>query len=113
VTFEVTGLPDASEPSTAFSVPLEFVTAPGVIQAAPPVSGVATVPRYSYGPGYYGYGYYPYTSPGPDLPQASAFPAYGSTMRFSGAGHEVGPNHRDWSTGRENPLAKPWMRPMD
>ena len=113
VTFEVSGLPDTAGPSAAFTVPLEFASAPSAAQAAPPRGGVPTVPRYTYGPGYNGYGYYTYTSPGPALPQAAPLTTYGSTMRFSGAGHEVGPNHRDWSTGRDSPLAKPWMRPMD
>ena len=79
-------------------------------------------PRYVYAPGYYGYGYYAY--PGPEtLPrQAAPAPTYFGTpprysarpaTRPSGAGHFVGPNHRDWSTGRNIPLAKPWLSPRD
>ena len=109
VAFEVTGFADSSESKVKFTVPLEFVPQP-----AAPTGGVATVPRYVYAPGYYGYGYYPYSSPAVSSPPASAYHTYTSPSgHYRGDGDSVGPGHRDWSTGRENPLAKPWMRPID
>ena len=83
-----------------------------------PQGEIAAGPRYTYGPGYYGYGYY--ANPGPEtVPQpAQETPTYfgssrGSTGYGSMSGHSVGWMHRDWSTGRDSPLAKPWMRPRD
>jgi hypothetical protein len=32
---------------------------------------------------------------------------------FDSGGMIVGPYHRDWTTGRTSPIAKPWLRPMD
>lgn len=113
VTFEVAGIFDNSEPRSVFTVPLEFVPQ-STVRPTAPQGGVAAVPRYTYGPGYYGYGYYPYSSPTAASPPASAYHTYSSPSRhYRGDGDSVGPGHRDWSTGRENPLAKPWMRPMD
>jgi hypothetical protein len=111
--FEITGLPDAAGSTVAFTVPLRFAAAPVAAQPEQPRGGAPVVPRYVYGSGPTGYGYYEYNSPGPALPRASGYTTYGSPMRFPAAGHEVGPNHRDWSTGRNLPLAKPWLRPMD
>jgi hypothetical protein len=120
VTFQVSELPGGDESVATFTVPLEFVPHPTSQPAAP--STVATPsPRYVYAPGYYGYGYYAY--PGPETvpqPRASA-PTYYSAPRsfgspsahFRGDGDSVGPGHRDWTTGRDSPLAKPWLRPMD
>ena len=73
VTFEVTGLADASESQATFTVPLEFVPRP-TAQPTAPRGGVATVPRYIYAPGYYGYGYYPYGSPSPVLSPGESLP---------------------------------------
>lgn len=113
VAFEVTGLADSSEPKATFTVPLEFVPQP-TAQPAAPLGGVAAVPRYTYGPGYSGYGYYPYSSPTAASPPASAYHTYSSPSRhYSSDGDSVGPGHRDWTTGRDSPLAKPWLRPMD
>ena len=98
-------------------VPLEFV-ATTTLQPTAPRGEIAAGPRYTYGPGYYGYGYY--ANPGPEtVPQpAQETPTYfgsssGSTGYGSMSGHSVGSMHRDWSTGRDSPLAKPWMRPRD
>jgi len=113
VTFEVTGLADAREPKAPFTVPLEFVPQ-AVAQPVAPQGGVAAVPRFTYRPGYYGYGYYPYGSPTAASPPASAYHTYSTPSRhYRGDGDSVGSGHRDWSTGRDNGLAKPWMRPMD
>jgi hypothetical protein len=120
VAFEITGLPDPAAPEARFSVPLEFApraTARSTT-APPPVSGAAPGPRYVYAPGYYGYGYYAY--PGPETvpePAVGSPTYYGVPSRSSGrgpmSGHTVGPMHRDWATGRDLPLAKPWMNPRD
>lgn len=121
VTFVVTGLGGAEGTPSSFTVPLEFVPQ-ATTRPEAPAAQAATSPRYIYAPGYYGYGYYAY--PGPEtLPQrAASAPTYysspprygsGSTMRFPSAGHSVGPNHRDWGTGRDSPLARPWMQPKD
>ncbi len=141
VTFEIAGLADPAEPSASFSVPFAFVMAPARSAAThptPPRGGAAPGPRYVYGPGSYGYGYYYY--PGPESPpshgRGPAVPLSGygqvpsagpsSPMPYLSGGHRtsilpsprgggatVGPGHRDWTTGRDVPLAKPWLRPMD
>ena len=103
--------------TATFKVPLEFATTTAP-QPTAPQGEVASGPRYIYGPGYYGYGYYAY--PGPEtVPQpAQKTPgSYGTPSSYSSvgsmSGHTVGWMHRDWSTGRDSPLAKPWMRPRD
>jgi hypothetical protein len=121
VAFVVTGSGGSEGATSSFTVPLEFVPQ-ATSQPGAPAASTSPSPRYVYAPGYYGYGYYAY--PGPEtLPRrATSAPTYygappryssDSTMRFPGAGHSVGPNHRDWSTGRDVPLAKPWMQPRD
>jgi hypothetical protein len=113
VAFEVTGITDPSERKATFTVPVEFVPQ-SAAQPTAPQAGVAAVPRYTYGPGYYGYGYYPYSSPAAASPPASAYHTYSSPSgHYRGDGDSVGPGHRDWTTGRDNGLAKPWLRPMD
>ena len=72
------------------------------------------VPRYVYRFGYQGYGYYPYTTPAPVAqPTARQTYMYSIPGMFGPGGMTVGPGHRDWSTGRDSPLAKPWMRASD
>ena len=117
VAFEIAGLPDTSEPTATFEVPLEFVKATAAA-ATPrltvPAGSVTASPRYVYGPGYYGYGYYQYAGPQTAPAQISGPVIYGySTPGQYSSGGTVGPGHRDWSTGRNNGLAKPWMRAMD
>ena len=117
VTFEIAGLPDSGASSVVATVPFEFAAAPASTNPTPPPDEAATCPRYVYGPGYYGFGYYWY--PGPqDAPAAASAPSvysygppYGRSSRGgSGATH-------DWSTGRDLPsgglISKPWLRPMD
>lgn len=113
VTFEIAGLPDATESTATFTVPVEFVKAPtAATLPVPPPGAVAPSPRYVYGPGYYGYGYYQY--PGPEMaPAARSSPTvYG----YSNQSGSSGGTH-DWSTGRSLPsgglIGKPWLRPMD
>lgn len=113
VAFEVNGLANAAESKATFTVPLEFVPQPAS-QPTAPTQVVATVPRYTYGPGYNGYGYYLYSSPTAAAPPASAYHSYSSPSgHYRSDGDSVGPGHRDWTTGRDNGLAKPWLRPMD
>jgi hypothetical protein len=114
VAFEITGPSGAADPRATFTVPLEFVPQPTVAHPTAPPAGVPIVPRYTYGPGYQGYGYYPYTSPATES-HPSARQSYMSTIpgMYGPGGMTVGPSHRDWSTGRDSPLAKPWMRAMD
>jgi hypothetical protein len=65
VTFEVSGLPGPAGSTATFAVPFEFAPAPAPVappaSAAPP-AGVAPVPRYVYGYGYAGSGYYEYNA---------------------------------------------------
>jgi hypothetical protein len=75
--------------------------------------GAPTVPRYTYGPGYYGYGYYEYTSPAPRSRPTGPHSYATTPGMFGPGGMTVGPYHRDWTAGRSSPLAKPWLRPMD
>jgi hypothetical protein len=113
VEFEVTGLAGAGDAAAKFNVPLEFVQQTASRTTAPQ-GNVASVPRYTYVPGYYGYRYYPYSSPTAASLPASAYYGYASpSQHYRGDGDSVGPGHRDWSTGRDSPLAKPWLRPMD
>jgi hypothetical protein len=116
VTFEVTGLSGPGGSTATFTVPFEFAPVPSpttTTQPAATTAGAASVPRYVYGYGNAGYGYYPYTSPGTAAPRVTANTYHGRPMPFPGADHEVGPNHRDWSTGRDVRLAKPWLQPFD
>jgi hypothetical protein len=117
VAFEIVGLGGQTGATATFKVPLEFTTTTAP-QPTAPQGEVTSGPRYIYGPGYYGYGYYAY--PGPEtVPQpAQETPGYyGTPSSYSSvgsmSGHTVGWMHRDWSTGRDSPLAKPWMRPRD
>ena len=118
VAFEITGLSGTAEPKANFTVPLEFVpqpvAQPTVTLPTAPRGGVPIVPRYTYGPGYQGYGYYPYSSPAPES-HPSARQSYMSSIpgMYGPGGMTVGPGHRDWSTGRDNGLAKPWMQARD
>ncbi|MGO9599512.1 MAG: hypothetical protein ACLP7Q_16105 [Isosphaeraceae bacterium] len=117
VVVELVGLSSQTGSAVTFTVPLDFVTVTAP-QPAAPQGETASGPRYVYGPGYYGYGYYAY--PGPEtLPQpAMENPiSYSTPGRYTidstMSGHTVGWMHRDWTTGRSSPLAKPWLRPRD
>jgi hypothetical protein len=113
VTFDISGLPDPSESTATFTVPLEF--APGVTLPRPVATpgASASAPRYTYGPGYSGYGYYESTSAATSSPRATGTRVFTAPRRSSSANDFVGGRNRDWTVGRDNPIAKPWLRPMD
>lgn len=117
VTFEVSGLPDSGDSAVVVTVPVEFVAAQVASNLTPPPGRAAPDPRYVYGPGYYGFGYYQY--PGPHAaPAATRAPTvynYNTPARGSSGGSSR--SSRDWTTGRDLPsgglISKPWLRPMD
>ena len=74
VAFEITGLSGTAD-KAAFTVPLEFAPQPAAQPTAPAV--VARSPRFVYGPGYYGFGYYQYPGPETAPAQRSAPTVYG------------------------------------
>ena len=88
---------------------------PGLVaaQLSQPRAGAPFVPRYTYRPGYQGYGYYMYTNPGTYSAPSGIHNYATSPGMFGPGGMTVGPGHRDWTTGRSSPIAKPWLRPMD
>jgi hypothetical protein len=66
------------------------------------VQAAATAPRFVYGSGAQGFGYY--AAPAPRAATA--------TTPRSTTPSSVGPGARNWSTGRRSPLHRPWMRPQ-
>jgi hypothetical protein len=117
VVVELVGLRSQTGSSVTFKVPLEFATTAAPLPTAPQVE-TASGPRYIYGPGYYGYGYYYYPGPATVPQPVQTTPSYrGTPWTYGGpgstSGYTVGPGHRDWTSGRDLPLAKPWLRPMD
>ncbi len=119
VAFEIAGLPDTAESRAEFTVPFEFSKIPtesSPAQPALPTGAVATSPRYVYGPGYSGFGYYQYPGPeaAPTLTSNPTVYSYGTPS--GGSGGRSGGAH-DWSTGRDYQggglISKPWLRPMD
>jgi hypothetical protein len=95
VAFEIA---DGSAARATFTLPLEFVgTAASTAAATAPTQATAPY-RYGFGPR--GFGYYP------RVPAGEAAPAPARRA------DRVEPPYRDWSTGRDLPLAKPWMRPF-
>lgn len=115
VSFIVTGLSGSEGSAGTFTVPLEFVPQALAQPTAPSV--VAPSPRYVYGPGYYGMGYYQYPGPEAAPVQRSAPTVYGySAPSGRSRGGSSGVTH-DWSTGRDYPagglISKPWLRPRD
>ena len=114
VAFEITGLSSATESKAAFTVPLEFVSQPSVAQTTAPTVATPS-PRYVYGPGYQGMGYYQYPGPQTTPAQLTGPTVYGySTPVHQSSGGSSGSSY-DWSTGRSLPsgglISKPWLRP--
>jgi hypothetical protein len=114
VAFEVAGLADPAEGRVAFAAPFVLVPAAASTHPSPVRRGTPTAPspRYTYAPGYYGYGYYQESeNMGPNTGTPGS-KSYGAPGRHDS--YRSSPRSKvDWSTGRENPLAKPWMRPLD
>jgi hypothetical protein len=88
---------DARRIETAFGDSFDPAAVQTQLAAAPP--------RFVYGSGAQGFGYYTAQAPQP-APAATA-PRPAAPARSS-----VGPGARNWSTGRRSPLHRPWMRPM-
>ena len=98
VNFTIDGLADPAESHVAFAVPFELVSPPVAGRAAEdtaahpsPASPPPSAPRYTYQTGYYGYGYYPMTSPASPVATAPAPAQYSLPAR------EV-PLDRSWSS---------------
>lgn len=95
VAFMLTGVAGASdEGHVRFTVPFEPVLTPPAPRLPSTEGTAAASPRYTYGLGYYGYGYY-------DPAPTQAVRAPTASPRRT----------RDWTTGRDVPLAKPWTSP--
>lgn len=114
-TLEIAGLSDSGESTVVTTISVEFVATSNL---APSAEAVATNPRYVYGPGYYGFGYYQY--PGPQATPATTMSAptvysYSMPGRRSSGGSSS--STHDWTTGRDLPsgglISKPWLRPSD
>ncbi|QEH31814.1 hypothetical protein OJF2_02790 [Aquisphaera giovannonii] len=110
VAFEVRGLPGPGE-TASFTLPVEFVSRPSVLRVntapapdpAPAAAAMAAPaagnpPIVAGAPAYSGYGYDPYGNPA-------------RALRIPGDSYRPGMVYPDWSTGRNLPLAKPWMTP--
>ena len=154
VKVEIAGLPEPSEPTVTFTVPLTFVTEPtagNIVASTRPVrpqgnalplfSGAyglgsrglgdslltrhGPIPPFTSAPtiSLYGYGRVPSASPAAPVPIVSGHAVWimpsagGDSNSVVPAWHfttgSAGPALRDWTTGRDVPLAKPWLRPID
>jgi len=108
VVVEIAGLPGSEGASSEFTVPLTFTTGEGLPAAA-------ADPRYVFGPGAAGFGYY--ELPGPTAaPAARTAPAVQNFPTQGASGARTTSRSRDWSTGRSDPggggvISKPWLRP--
>ncbi len=82
----------AAQPDPASLIPAvaEQVSMAGVL-AAVPTAALQAAPRFTYGNGAQGFGYYQ------NRAQAAPRP------------RTVGPGARNWATGNRVPLARPWM----
>ena len=112
VAFEIGGLGAHAGGHVSFTVPFELVPSLAEPRPSPSMGHApgAPSPRFIYGQGYYGQGYYQQSeqaAPVARSPSHSTYTVPSSSGSFSGGSHPF----RDWSTGRDIPLAKPWMRP--
>jgi hypothetical protein len=123
VEFEVAGLPGSAGSPATFVVPVVFVKTAAEAAAAQPTApqaATAAQPTFVYGPGAAGYGYYAF--PGPQAAPARTIapttvtaparstPGNRPSSSSSGGGSR---RYRDWTTGRNLPLARPWLGPND
>ena len=85
------------------------LVAPSVHAQAPSVAAPASAPRYYYGWGYNGWGYYYYaTAPTAPTYRGGFFTA---PARSSSGGTSANRPVQDY-TGRHDGLARPWLRPL-
>jgi hypothetical protein len=85
------------------------LVAPSAHAQAPSGTAPASVPRYSYGWGYNGWGYYYY----PTAPTAPTYRGgfYSAPAPSSSGGTSTNRSVQDY-TGRHDGLARPWLRPL-
>jgi hypothetical protein len=116
VAFATVGLPDPAGALASFTVPFVSV---GVTIATPLVSqagAAAASPRYVYGPGSSGVGYYQLASQAvaPAAATARTVQAFPGPRRQASTGRSGG-RVRDWTTGHSLPsgglMSKPWLKP--
>ena len=108
VRFMLTGLTGTDDEGHAqFTVPFELVPTPPAPRLSSNDGTSAFTPRYTYGLGYYGYGYYSKPAPGAVVSSPSVYENAARPRASTPAAHRT----RDWATGRDVPLAKPWMSP--
>lgn len=104
--FEVSGLAGPTAPAVSFTIPIEFVK---VAEAAAPTAESTPTTPFVYTLGAQGFGYY--ANPGPQAaPAAVATPRFSGNAAAAAPGRAVGPGARDWSTGRNGRLHKPWLQ---
>jgi hypothetical protein len=112
VAFEIDGLDAPAGGHVSFTVPFELV--PTVAEPRPsPSQGYAPAapsPRYIYAQGYYGQGYYQQYEQAAPVARPPSYSTY-TVPSYSGSLSGGSRPFRDWSTGRDIPLAKPWMKP--
>jgi hypothetical protein len=92
---------------------LALANAPAATTPPSPTALASANPRYVYGPGSSGMGYYQIAGPtaSPAAPSVVGFPAPARQASTTRSGGRV----RDWTTGHSLPsgglMSKPWLRP--